>query len=86
MDDDGSAIQPNSAIVHEPVYFLAICASTQSALPTIEASVFYLGQYDLVNQYHKYASWAQELNNELLRTHALNHKLEQEHQRVVAWG
>jgi glycosyltransferase involved in cell wall biosynthesis/ubiquinone/menaquinone biosynthesis C-methylase UbiE len=83
--DDGCAIQPNSSIIDGPVYFLAICAANQPALPTIDASLFYLSNYDLVKQYHQYAKWAQELNHELQHQQQINEQLLQEQQRIISW-
>lgn len=60
--DDGIDLKPKAGPMVEPVYFVAICGSNNSKLPTIDVSVLYPDKLDLVNHYVGFAKWAQTLD------------------------
>ena len=60
--DDGVSIKQQSGKLSEPVYFVALCGASESILPTLNSSVLYPDQLDLVKYYVGFAKWAQSLD------------------------
>lgn len=69
--DDGNILATGSGYLTDPVYFLAVCASTQEILPTLDASIVHPTSTDLIKHYVGFAKWAQSLDAEVeqLRRH-----------------
>lgn len=63
--DDGNELKPNAGRLNEPVYFLAVCGTSPADLPSLDMSVLYPDQLDLVKHYVGFAKWAQSLEREL---------------------
>ena len=58
---EAGTIQDGSGQMHDPVYFLAICAASESLLPEAGVgmtSFFHPGKLDLIKQYVGFAKWA----------------------------
>ncbi|MDH6159389.1 MULTISPECIES: glycosyltransferase [unclassified Janthinobacterium] len=58
---DSGEIQDGSGLIHDPVYFLAICAASENLLPEAGVgmtSFVHPGKLDLVKQYVGFAKWA----------------------------
>lgn len=59
--DDGSSVEPGMGQLSDPVYFLAICASSNVDLPSSAISMLYPDTMDLVKHYIGFAQWAKSL-------------------------
>lgn len=59
--DDGRELKSNAPNLADPVYFVAICGSTDASLPSIDMSVLYPEKLDLVKHYVGFAKWAKSL-------------------------
>jgi O-antigen biosynthesis protein len=60
--DDGHNLKPNAGPLIDPVYFLAVCGADSINVPSIDMSVVYPDQLDLVKHYVAFAKWAQTLD------------------------
>lgn len=60
--DDGNDLKQNAGHLADPVYFLAVCGTSNIGLPSIDMSVLYPDKLDLVKQYVGFAKWAQTLD------------------------
>jgi GT2 family glycosyltransferase/2-polyprenyl-3-methyl-5-hydroxy-6-metoxy-1,4-benzoquinol methylase/glycosyltransferase involved in cell wall biosynthesis len=60
--DDGKDLKPNAGRLAEPVYFVAICGANNISLPSVNMSVLYPENLDLVKHYVGFAKWAQKLD------------------------
>jgi GT2 family glycosyltransferase/2-polyprenyl-3-methyl-5-hydroxy-6-metoxy-1,4-benzoquinol methylase len=59
--DDGRQLRPRAAPLGDPVYFVAVCGSTDVSLPRLDMSVLYPEALDLVKHYVGFAKWAKTL-------------------------
>ena len=59
--DDGNALVSKAGKLPEPVYFLAVCGASDAILPSVDMSVLYPENLDLVKHYVGFAKWAQSL-------------------------
>ncbi|TDK66528.1 glycosyltransferase [Sapientia aquatica] len=57
--DDGTSLKEKSGALNDPVYFLAICGSANTVLPSPSASFLYSDKVDLIKEYVGFAKWAQ---------------------------
>ena len=64
--DDGNALVSKAGKLPEPVYFLAVCGASDAILPSVDMSVLYPENLDLVKHYVGFAKWAQSLERILL--------------------
>ena len=60
-NDDGNALVSKAGRIPEPVYFLAVCGASDAILPSVDMSVLYPENLDLVKHYVGFAKWAQSL-------------------------
>ena len=60
--DDGRNLIQQSGLLREPVYFVAIAAAEDAALPSIDPSIICPDNLDLVKHYVGFAKWARDLN------------------------
>lgn len=63
--DDGSKLVPNTGRLAEPVYFVAVCGTSSVELPSVDTSVLYPDNLDLVKHYVGFAKWAQTQDRSL---------------------
>ena len=84
--DKGVNVQKTAGTLSEPVYFLALCAATEAAIPTIDASIMQPDKLDLLKQYIGYAKWAINSNKELDVLRKLHGELNEEHHKVATWA
>jgi O-antigen biosynthesis protein len=84
--DNGSSVTPN-ANTPEPVYFLALCADSEDALPDLGSSLLYPTHFDVVEAYQKNMRWARDLNEALAerdqRISSLNEALAARDRRIA---
>ena len=59
--DDGAELKSNAGHLVDPVYFVAFCGKNTDDLPSIDMSVLYPDNLDLVKHYTGFAKWAQSL-------------------------
>jgi O-antigen biosynthesis protein len=61
--DNGENLKPNGGQFADPVYFLAVCGANEALLPSLDASVVYPQNLDLMKLYVGFAKWAKSLSN-----------------------
>ena len=59
--DDNSTVSPGLGKLSDPVYFFAVCASNDAGLPSLDSSLLFPTDLDLVAHYIGFASWAKDL-------------------------
>jgi len=59
--DGESGFEQVTGKLIDPVYFVAVCGNTRSSMPTLDATVMYPDNLDLVKHYVGFAKWAQTL-------------------------
>lgn len=84
--DDGEFIKPETANFPDPVYFIAVCASSSQYLPEVLPSVFYPNTFDLLAQYQGYAVWANATNNDINEARRVIQAQEEELQKIGTWA
>ena len=63
--DDGSELHPTTGSLIDPVYFIAVCGAENCSLPSVDTSVLYPENLDLIKHYVGFAKWAKSLDQEL---------------------
>lgn len=82
--DDGQQLRPHAAPLGDPVYFVAVCGSTDVSLPRFDMSLLYPEALDLVKHYVGFAKWARTLEATLSeRDQALS---ERDHQIAAIYS
>ncbi len=59
--DNGSNLNANAGILKDPVYFVAVCGSANTSVPSLGMSALYPDSLDLVKHYVGFAKWAKSL-------------------------
>lgn len=65
FSDDGKVISEHTGELADPVYFLALCSSSEAERPKLGASVFFPNDIDLLKHYTGFAKWAQNQDIEI---------------------
>ena len=64
--DDGKNIKEGLPDEQNPTYFISVCAEDDALLASLEGSLLYPNDNDLVREYEGFAKWAQSQNKVLL--------------------
>ena len=86
LKDDGESVAAGVFSMADPVYFLAIAASSGKHVPMMPASVLYSESEDLYLRHRSVAWWARSLDVDLTGANARIVELQQEHEGLAAWG
>jgi hypothetical protein len=65
FSDDGVIVHRSAGKLNLPVYYVAMCAASETVLPALRASFFQPEKLDLLHQYVSYAKWAINSDREL---------------------
>jgi GT2 family glycosyltransferase/SAM-dependent methyltransferase len=86
LTDTGENIVERSARLADPVYFVAIAAGADVALPEPMPSVFFSEEEDLYTHHREVAKWAKDTNAELDSVRHTYGDLVREHEEVATWA
>ncbi|MDE2080558.1 MAG: methyltransferase domain-containing protein [Burkholderiales bacterium] len=86
LADTGRAIERRSAVLPDPVYFLAVASGPQAGLPALAPSLLLSECEDLLAQHRAVARWAQATDAELNATRERLGALTSEHEQVARWA
>ncbi len=84
--DDGINIKPQSPLLNEPVYYVAVCASKKDLFPELFPSVLFPSNFNLLKQYRGYANWAKSADSALNRAHKVILEKDKELEELGWWG
>jgi GT2 family glycosyltransferase/SAM-dependent methyltransferase len=84
--DNGNEVKPNAGHLADPVYFVALCATSNTDLPSIDTSFLYPDKLDLIKYYVGFAKWAKTLDSVVTERSNQIAVLNEEIEKVSAWG
>ncbi|MDE2147579.1 MAG: glycosyltransferase, partial [Burkholderiales bacterium] len=86
LADSGRGVEPRTAVLPDPVYFIALAGGPAAVLPAAAPSLLFSEREDLLAQHRAVARWAQATHVEINATRERLGSLTAEHEQVARWA